>query len=487
MIEFEIVTPRILLSYRRDDTAAHAGRLYDKLRQRFGHNVFLDIDSIQPGEDFHEALNASVASCDCLIAVIGRAWLNTPGQDGRPRLTNPDDFVRIEICAALARGIRVVPVLVDGATMPSATELPEALAPLARRQAFEISDTRFHDDAGRLIQALSGSGRPRARTTASTRFLQMVAATLLAGVAGLGGYSYFTRVASNKIRVALPVAQGPAPTSGQPVSQPTGPVKKMLPPPSVVAEVEQRSANTSWKAPAPVASPALGISGPQGTIIVYATQYGGVASEIATQRNGLYTKHLLEALRRPGIDFMTALGEVRRQVMAESGGRQEPWVSHSDSGSLVLLPAPPKRKAVALTVGNNNYKNLPGLSNAKRDATDMAAFLETAGFAVDMVLDGSRDAITSALTRNFATRARGIALLPPNPDVALFFFSGHAASIAGFNYLAPVDSELAGEGIFKTQGISEQEILQTLALSNASMKVVIIDACRDNPFANLGK
>ena len=150
---------KILVSYRREDSAAYAGRLADRLRQRFGaDNVFVDIDTIQPGQDFVESIEASVGSCDALVAVIGRNWLSGSDTTGRRRLDNPDDYVRREIATALRRGVRVIPALVGGATMPVASELPDDLPTLVRRQALEITDTRFHHDADRLIQsALSGN------------------------------------------------------------------------------------------------------------------------------------------------------------------------------------------------------------------------------------------------------------------------------------------------------------------------------------------
>src|SRR5688572_28061053 len=132
---------KILISYRREDSAAYAGRLADRLRQSFGdENVFVDIDTIQPGQDFIESIDASVGSCDALVAVIGRTWLSGSDASGRRRLDNPDDFVRREIATALRRGIRVIPALVGDARMPTASDLPDDLSTLVRRHALEISD-----------------------------------------------------------------------------------------------------------------------------------------------------------------------------------------------------------------------------------------------------------------------------------------------------------------------------------------------------------
>jgi len=146
---------RIFISYRRDDSAGYAGRLYDRLSERFGQGqIFMDIDTIEPGLDFVEVIEKAVGSCGVLIALIGRQWLTITDATGHRRLDNPEDFVRLEIATALDRNIRVIPVLVRGATMPRSTDLPDALKKLARRNALEISDTRFHYDVDRLIETL---------------------------------------------------------------------------------------------------------------------------------------------------------------------------------------------------------------------------------------------------------------------------------------------------------------------------------------------
>ncbi len=109
----------IFISYRRDDAKHAAGRLVDRLGQTFAKDqLFLDIDNIEPGLDFVKVLSEQVQACDVLQAVIGPGWLDSRDAGGSRRLDNARDFVRIEIEAALARDIRVIPVLVDGAQMP---------------------------------------------------------------------------------------------------------------------------------------------------------------------------------------------------------------------------------------------------------------------------------------------------------------------------------------------------------------------------------
>ena len=154
--------PGIFISYRREDSAGHAGRLFDRLSSHFGKNrVFMDVSDIEPGTDFVEAIDKAVGSCDALVVVIGREWLTCSDAAGHRRLENPSDFIRLETTTALKRNIRVIPVLVQGASMPTAGDLPEELKNLARRQAVEISDTRWDSDASRLISTLEKL--PRAR------------------------------------------------------------------------------------------------------------------------------------------------------------------------------------------------------------------------------------------------------------------------------------------------------------------------------------
>jgi fused signal recognition particle receptor len=149
------VPGRIFMSYRRDDTDFPAAWLYIRLASHFGRSqVFKDVDSIEVGDDFVEVITTAVESSHVLLALIGKQWLTITGQDGRRRLDDSGDFVRLEIEAALARDIRVIPILVGGAQVPRPEELPESLVKLARRQAFELSPRRFDDDAERLLRRL---------------------------------------------------------------------------------------------------------------------------------------------------------------------------------------------------------------------------------------------------------------------------------------------------------------------------------------------
>src|SRR5688572_28515840 len=118
----------IFISYRRDDTAGFAGRLYDRLSARFGANrIFIDIDTIGPGVDFVRKIEESVKSSGALLALIGKNWLTAASLSGERRLDDPKDFVRLEIATALEEDLLVIPLLVQGAQIPSAVELPERL------------------------------------------------------------------------------------------------------------------------------------------------------------------------------------------------------------------------------------------------------------------------------------------------------------------------------------------------------------------------
>jgi uncharacterized RDD family membrane protein YckC len=149
------VPGRIFISYRREETAYPAGWLFDRLTGRFGGGqVFKDVDSIKLGDDFVEKITRAVGACDVLLALIGDQWLTMTDDCGRRRLDRPDDFVRVEIEAALARNVRVIPILVDGARMPRADQLPDSIAKLARRQALELSPSRFNSDTSQLLAVL---------------------------------------------------------------------------------------------------------------------------------------------------------------------------------------------------------------------------------------------------------------------------------------------------------------------------------------------
>jgi TIR domain/PAN domain len=146
----------IFINYRREDSNSTAGRLHDRLALAFGREtIFMDIDHIPAGVDFVEYLNSKLAACKVLLVVIGPNWLNAKDEAGQRRLDKPDDYVAIEIEAALVRDIRVIPILVDGAAIPKPSELPDSLKRLARRQGVEVRHNHFGRDVDALIGKVS--------------------------------------------------------------------------------------------------------------------------------------------------------------------------------------------------------------------------------------------------------------------------------------------------------------------------------------------
>ena len=148
---------KVFISYRRGDSAGHAGRVMDRLARDLGRDLlFMDVDAIPLGTNFSKVLNEEVARCGVLLAVIGPNWSDMRDQNGNRRLDDPNDFVRIEIAAALQRDIPVIPILLDGASIPTADQLPDDLKGLALRNGLDVRHASFHDDLDRLIRDLKG-------------------------------------------------------------------------------------------------------------------------------------------------------------------------------------------------------------------------------------------------------------------------------------------------------------------------------------------
>ncbi len=172
---------KVFISYRREDSSGHAGRLHDSLQSHFGaDNVFMDLSDIDSGTNFVEVIQAAIRSSDVVLVVIGKQWL-TCSSGGKRRLDLPNDFVRTEVGFALEHGVPVIPVLVQGAGMPLAPSLPESLKQLASHDAHDLSDERWSYDVGRLIDAtekLAGkTGRSRRRSLAALGAALLVIAT----------------------------------------------------------------------------------------------------------------------------------------------------------------------------------------------------------------------------------------------------------------------------------------------------------------------
>lgn len=148
---------KIFISYRREDSEGHAGRIYDRLEKEFGRDhLFMDVDSIPPGENFSEVLGVEVAKCDVLLAMIGRNWIDVRDERGNRRLDAANDFVRIEISVALNRDIPVIPILLQGAPMPKSEQLPDNLKALSLRNGLDVRHASFDRDTDKLLMAIRG-------------------------------------------------------------------------------------------------------------------------------------------------------------------------------------------------------------------------------------------------------------------------------------------------------------------------------------------
>jgi len=145
----------IFVSYRRDDSEGEAGRLFDDLVREFSEtSVFMDVAAIEAGRDFRKAIDESVATCSVLLVIIGKEWNEAKNETGRRRLDDSFDLVRLQTASALKRGIPVIPVLVHGARMPRADQLPDDLKELAYRNGVELTRARWNSDLQSLIKTL---------------------------------------------------------------------------------------------------------------------------------------------------------------------------------------------------------------------------------------------------------------------------------------------------------------------------------------------
>ena len=197
----------VFISYRREDTAGEAGRLAEHLGRRFGaERVFFDIDGIAPGTDFVEALDRALDATAVVVVVIGRRWSTAANADGTRRIDDTSDFVHREIRTALDRGTRVIPVLVQNVSMPTAAELPAPLASLATRQAMSIQHEEFGDDATRLADAIApllGEARTRAAVPPAAGLHRgVIAIVALVTTLGLGFVAVRWQRASSGATVA---------------------------------------------------------------------------------------------------------------------------------------------------------------------------------------------------------------------------------------------------------------------------------------------
>lgn len=206
---------KVFISYRREDSAGHTGRLYDTLRARWGAgNVFLDVSGIDSGRKFADVIRTAVQSCDVVLAVIGPEWL-TCEAGGQRRIDDPADLVRTEILTAFAGDVPVIPVLVGGAAPLPASALPGPLKPLAALDAHDMTDERWSYDADRLVEAMQKIARVPA---AGPRRLTVRGFALLAAILAIGA------VLAWRTPATAPPVPTPAPAGnpGRPGPGPAG-------------------------------------------------------------------------------------------------------------------------------------------------------------------------------------------------------------------------------------------------------------------------
>ncbi len=180
----------IFISYRREDSSGQSGRLYDRLCERFGHDrVFRDVNTIEPGENFLDAVRSRVGSASVTLVVIGKLWLAVKDEQGRPRLANPSDLVLLETAIALEKKISVIPVLVDGAAMPKPEELPESIRNLAWMNALSLSEDTFDYEFGLLCQRIEKVMERQSPLRVLFRRKWQLALVALCLAAGVGFYA----------------------------------------------------------------------------------------------------------------------------------------------------------------------------------------------------------------------------------------------------------------------------------------------------------
>ena len=257
----------VFFCYRREDSG-YTGRLYDRVRDRFPNRVFFDVADIPLGQNFVETIRRAIMASRVLIAVIGKNWQSATDPDGHRRLDNAQDFVRIEIAMALEGELEILPVLLPGAAMPRAEELPDDIAALAHRQAIEISDADFDHD----VDLISGGLEKALGITQRRRYLRgaaLVLAALALIAAGAAATYVFglrtptpdgTKAPVTEVRPDPPAPGNSSVPVGEPVRKPKADPPPdtsggiMVPPKNQTSEADARSKTSTrvaglWFAP----------------------------------------------------------------------------------------------------------------------------------------------------------------------------------------------------------------------------------------------
>lgn len=176
----------VFINYRREQTAGEARALYNDLVKLLGADrVFMDVDNIALGRDFREVLRERLADCEVMLALIGRGWADAADAEGRRRLDQAGDFVRLEIATALARNVAVTPVLLQDTHMPQADQLPDDLKAMAFRNGFSISHATWESNVNEMVRrlGLAPAAAPRAARSKTPLLVGVGVAVGMAAVA----------------------------------------------------------------------------------------------------------------------------------------------------------------------------------------------------------------------------------------------------------------------------------------------------------------
>jgi len=375
----------IFISYRRDDSAGHAGRLFDRLAARFGKDsVFMDVEGIEAGVDFVESIEKAVGGCDVLLAVIGRGWLDSRDSEGKRRLDDNQDFIRLETSSALARNVRVIPVLVEGARMPRAEALPEDLRPITRRQAVELRDSRWEDDIQVLIGVLERmatqarpvpvddtEGQGDRRDTVAWAWKGGVAALLL-GAAIIGAALISNRGANDASEAARP----PSPvTLAQPAVAPApAPDTPAIPAPPRPARTEKPAAPKPAvvKAPAPVKPVA---AKPQAPVKVAVAQPASVLPVAAPPKAAIAMVAPIPAPVAPRKIAIIALGEPSSRDFWD--GERRATLSAKIAGTYRDALRESASGRVELSINTDSERDLRRLEKALRETPGLCDSLRS--------------------------------------------------------------------------------------------------------------
>lgn len=354
--------PKIILSYRRSDARAMAGRIRDKLALRFGEaSVFIDIDNIPFGTDFRKHIDAALGQDDIVIAIIGEKWRGEE-IDGQARIFQETDPVRVEIETALRRGITIIPVLIDGATMPQPSALPESIRELSFVNAAEVDDGRdFHQHMERVARSIDTVLR-----RGQSGHFPVVRKSII-----------WTTAIAASIALAFLAAQ----------FYPKG-------------SVATRHVTETPRAPATVATPSI------------------------TDSTGI--------------------------------------------------------RRMAFVVGNGAYQNAVALRNPVNDAKAISRTLKAIGFDVTERYDIGVVEFRRAL-RRFGDAAW-------KADIAVIFYAGHGIEAQGVNYLIPTDAKLSTDRDIEDEAVPLSKVVeatQDYGDRRKRLKLIIIDAGSENPFARL--